>query len=89
MQMAYKAVENGNSALLHWLLHNATTPLPRGTLLLAAASALSQPCIQAVLDLGLDINLANDPSTDLANDRIGGVIHRALRSPACTEAFVA
>ncbi|KAF4545383.1 Ankyrin repeat protein [Lasiodiplodia theobromae] len=88
MQMAYKAAENGNSTLLHWLLHNATTPLPRGTLLLAAASALSQPCIQAVLDLGLDINLANDPDL-IANDRIGGVIHRALRSPNCTEAFIA
>lgn len=90
MQMAYQAVKHGNVALLRWLLHNATTPVSRGILLLEAASARSQPCMQAILDLGLDINLANDP-TGLrpSTDRVGGVLHRALLSPRCPPDFFA
>lgn len=89
MQLAYKAEQNGNSVLLHRLLHNAATPLSRGTLLNVAANALSKPCMQVLLDDGLGINLANDPDMDVANDDIGGVIHRALRNPDCTEDFIA
>lgn len=89
MQLAYKAAQNGNSALLHWLLHNAATLLSRGTLLNGAASALSKPCMQNLLDDGLDINLANNPDMDVANDDIGGVIHSALRNPDCIEDFIA
>ncbi|KAL1642911.1 hypothetical protein SLS58_005153 [Diplodia intermedia] len=33
-------------------------------------------------------NLTNDPDIDLAEDRIGGVLHRALRQPDCTDDFI-
>ncbi|KKY13293.1 putative ankyrin repeat domain [Diplodia seriata] len=81
--MAGQAAKHGRADLLQYFLQNCKPSdlEPRGMILLDAAQARSKPCVQLMLDQGLDINGADD--------MVGGVLHRALGSIGCTEDFLA